>query len=207
MRTYCSPHCRLIVRFEHSGFNTSSQTLLVRAGGGVAAAGVSSRLPSPSSCPQGNAEQAFGIQYPLWSLIAMNNLATLNLRMNLMVSNCKYYKSGKVKATKRSDKSFSILNGICSLLPSIVFYQLTFSKHKGFPRSGAPAGIQRKRYKLYRFFFFKENTFNNQNVSALGITRMTFPFQMLNYFKLSCWKPLIIQGTLLWVRTTSVGRC
>lgn len=137
----------------------------------------------------------------------MNNLATLSLRIHLMVSNCKYYKSGKVKATKRSDKSFSILNGICNPPSSIVFYQLTFSKHKGFPRSGAPAGIWRKRYKLYRYIFFKENTFNNQNVSALGIMRVTFLFQMLNYFKLSCWKPLIIQGILLWVRTTSVGRC
>jgi len=128
----------------------SPQTLLVRASGAVAIAGVSSRLPSPSSRPWGNVKQAVGIQYPLGSLIAVNNLATLSLRMNSVVSICKHYKSGKVKATKRSDKSFSILNGICSLLSSIVFYQLTFSKHKGFPRSGAPAGIWRKRYKLYR---------------------------------------------------------
>lgn len=122
-----------------------------RSSGG---AGVSSGLPSPRSRPRGNAQQAAGLLYPLWSLIAMNNLATLSLTRNLMVSNCKYYKSGKVKATERSDNSFSILNGICSLLSSIVFYQLTFSKHKGFPRSGAPAGIWRKRYKLYRYLFF-----------------------------------------------------
>lgn len=48
-----------------------------------------------------------------------------------MVSNRKHFKSDNVKATKRSDKSFSILNGIFSLLSPIVFYQLTFSKHKG----------------------------------------------------------------------------
>lgn len=48
------------------------------------------------------------------------------------------------------------------VLSSIVFCQLTFSKHKGFPGSGAPAGIWKKRYKLYRFLFFEENTFNNQ---------------------------------------------
>lgn len=87
--------------------------------------------------------------------------------MNVIVSSCKNCTSGKVMITKKSDKSFSNLNGVHRLLSSIVLYQLTFSKHKGFPRSGAPAGIWRKRIKLYRFIFFKENIFNNQNVSAL----------------------------------------
>lgn len=131
LRRCSSPHCRLFIRFEHRNFNTSSQPLLVRARGAVAVASVNSRLPPPSSRPQGNAQQATGARYPLWSLIAMTNSATLIVRINLMVSNRKHYKSDKVKATKRSDKSFSILNRIFSLLSSIVFYQLTFSNHKG----------------------------------------------------------------------------
>lgn len=57
------------------------------------------------------------------------------------------------------------------------------------------------------FSFLRRTLLITKNVSALGIMRVTFLFQMLNYFQLSCWEPLIIQGTLLLVRTTSVGRC
>lgn len=101
------------------------------------------------------------------------------------------------KDTIGTNEQVSGLKAISRLIRCIVCYQLTSSKCPGFSHSHSHAGIWRKRDKLYRFFFFKrENTFNNQNVSALWIMRVTFfPFEMLNYFKLSCWKPLIIQAT------------
>lgn len=116
-----------------------------------------------------------------------------------MISNCKYNKSGEVKGTMRSDKSFSVWNGIWSPLSSIVFYQLTFSKHKGFPGSGAPAGIWRKRYKLYRFLFFEENTFDNQKCFCTWNNESDFSLSNAKLF------PAELLGTINNSRNSAFG--